>query len=58
MTAAEAFLLHMTKRGLDGNGAAAARSAMIAIEEARLARGAKGGEGLQAVAMVVVRRAA
>jgi len=41
VTAAEAFLLHMTKRGLDGDGAAA-RSATAAIEKARLARGAKG----------------
>ena len=41
VTAAEAFLLHMTKRGLDGDGAAA-RSAMAAIEEARAARGANG----------------
>ena len=37
VTAAEAFLLHVTKRGLDGDGAAA-RSAMLAIEEARAAR--------------------
>lgn len=34
LTAAEAFLLHITKRGLEGDGAAA-RSAMAAIEEAR-----------------------
>jgi hypothetical protein len=34
VTAAEAFLLHMAKRGLDGDGAAA-RSAMAAIDEAR-----------------------
>lgn len=38
VTAAEAFLLYMTKRGLEGDGAAA-RAAMIAIEEARMARG-------------------
>jgi len=38
VTAAEAFLLHMTKRGLEGDGAAA-RAAMAAIEEARAARG-------------------
>ena len=38
VTAAEAFLLHMTKQGLEGNGAAA-RSAMVAIEEARATRG-------------------
>jgi Family of unknown function (DUF5681) len=36
VTAAEAFLLHLTKRGLDGDGAAA-RAAMAAIEEARSA---------------------
>jgi hypothetical protein len=40
VTAAEAFLLYMTKRGLDGDGAAA-RSAMAAIEEARPARSAR-----------------
>lgn len=34
LTAAEAFLLYMTKRGLEGDGAAA-RSAMVAIENAR-----------------------
>jgi hypothetical protein len=39
VTAAEAFLLYMTKRGLEGDGAAA-RSAMAAIEEARAARSA------------------
>lgn len=37
MTAAEAFLLHITRRGLDGDGAAA-RAAMAAIEEARARR--------------------
>lgn len=37
VTAAEAFLLHMTKRGLEGDGAAA-RAAMAAIEEARAVR--------------------
>ena len=37
VTAAEAFLLHVTKRGLEGDGAAA-RAAMAAIEEARAAR--------------------
>ena len=36
--AAEAFLLHITKRGLEGDGPAA-RAAMAAIEEARAARG-------------------
>jgi Family of unknown function (DUF5681) len=42
VTAAEAFLLYMTKRGLEGDGAAA-RSAMAAIEEARSARYANAG---------------
>lgn len=37
MTAAEAFLLHITRQGLEGDGAAA-RATMAAIEEAR-ARG-------------------
>lgn len=41
VTAAQAFLLHMTKRGLEGDGAAA-RSTMAAIEKARTARGASG----------------
>jgi hypothetical protein len=40
VTAAEAFLLYITKRGLDGDGAAA-RAAMAVIEEARPARTAK-----------------
>jgi len=42
VTAAEAFLLYMTKRGLEGDGAAA-RSAMAVIEEARSARHANAG---------------
>jgi hypothetical protein len=37
VTAAEAFLLHLTKRGLEGD-AAAARSAMAVTEKARAAR--------------------
>lgn len=37
VTAAEAFLLQITKRGLEGDGAAA-RAAMAAIEEARAGR--------------------
>ena len=41
VTAAEAFLLHVTKRGLEGDGAAA-RAAMAAIEEARAARPERG----------------
>jgi Family of unknown function (DUF5681) len=38
VTAAEAFLLQMTKRGLEGDGPAG-RATMAAIEEARAARG-------------------
>src|SRR4051794_23005067 len=53
VTAAEAFLLHITKRGLDGDGAAA-RSAMTAIGEARSARGAKGQGGPRSLTFVVV----
>src|SRR4051812_42099067 len=41
VTAAQAFLLHMTKRGLEGDGPAG-RSALSAIEEARAVRGANG----------------
>ena len=37
VTAAEAFLLYITKRGLDGDGAAA-RDALALIEETRSAR--------------------
>ena len=43
VTAAEAFLLHVARRGLGGD-AAAARSAMAAIEAARAARGPDGPE--------------
>ncbi len=50
VTAAEAFLLHITKKGLEGDGPAA-RAAMAAIEEARAGRGANG-EGIQ----VIIRR--
>ncbi len=45
VTAAEAFLLHIAKRGLEGDGAAA-RTAMAAIEEARAARGTRAGVGI------------
>lgn len=51
VSAAEAFLLHVTKLGLEGDGPAA-RAAMAAIEEARAARGADGSKPLQ----VVIRR--
>lgn len=53
VTAAEAFLLYMTKRGLDGDGAAA-RSAMAAIEEARSARGARDGADIRSIIRTVV----
>jgi len=53
VTAAEAFLLYMTKRGLDGDGAAA-RSAMAAIEEARSARGANGIGDIKAIVRTMV----
>jgi Family of unknown function (DUF5681) len=51
VSAAEAFLLHMTKLGLEGDGAAA-RATMSAIQEARAARGVAEGDTLQ----VIVRR--
>jgi hypothetical protein len=48
MTAAEAFLLHVTRRGLEGDSAAA-RAAMAAIEEAKARRTIGEGEGLKAI---------
>lgn len=48
VTAAAAFLLHMTKRGLEGDGPAA-RAAMAAIEDARAARGASTEEGITVI---------
>lgn len=48
MTAAEAFLLHMAKSGLAGNGAAA-RAAMAALATARAARGGRDGEPLTVI---------
>lgn len=45
ITAAEAFLLHMTKSGLAGNGPAG-RTALTAIEAARAARGVNGETGV------------
>src|SRR5687768_4160312 len=53
VTAAEAFLLHVTKRGLDGDSAAA-RAALAAIEEARTARGASGSGELQRIVRTFV----
>jgi hypothetical protein len=53
VTAAEAFLLYMVKRGLDGD-VAVARSTIAAIEEARSARTANGyGEALPLVRRIV-----
>ena len=43
VTAAEAFLLQLTKRGLEGDGAAA-RASLVAIEEARQRQGVGGSE--------------
>ena len=53
VTAAEAFLLHVTKKGLEGDGAAA-RSAMAAIEEARSARGARDRADIRGIVRKVV----
>jgi len=53
VTAAEAFLLHVTKRGLEGNGAAA-RSAVEAIAKARASRIATA-EDLRVIVRRVVR---
>lgn len=52
VTAAEAFLLQITKRGLEGDGAAA-RSAMAAIAEARAARGAQDQEFTEIIRQIV-----
>lgn len=53
LTAAEAFLLHVTKRGLEGDGPAA-RSAMAAIEEARSVRPVPGYDSPRAIVRVMV----
>jgi hypothetical protein len=53
VTAAEAFLLYVTKRGLEGDGAAA-RSAMAALEEARSARTATGDGDLRTIVVSFV----
>src|SRR5215213_9765759 len=53
VTAAEAFLLYMTKRGLEGDGAAA-RSATAVIEEARSARQANSGDYPQRIEITFV----
>jgi hypothetical protein len=53
VTAAEAFLLYLAKRGLAGDGAAA-RAAMVTIEEARLARRANGSAEILTIVWTVV----
>ncbi len=53
VTAAEAFLLHVAKRGLDGDSAAA-RAAMAAIEVARADRGANTQDEITAIVTVIV----
>lgn len=55
MTAAEAFLLHVTRRGLEGDSAAA-RAAMAAIEEAkgRQGKGAGEREGINQIVLQTV----
>jgi hypothetical protein len=50
ISAAEAFLLHVTKRGLEGDGPAA-RAAMAAIEKARSKTG-----GAQSETMLIIHR--
>src|SRR5689334_8584073 len=42
ITAAEAFILHLTKKGLAGDNASA-RASLAALENARAARAARGG---------------
>ena len=51
ITAAEAFLLYLTKKGLEGCGASA-RSSLEAIETARRARGQDGGDLVTIVRIV------
>jgi len=53
VTAAEAFLLHMTKRGLEGDGAAA-RASIAAIEDARAKRLVTGADPITHLAVVYV----
>jgi hypothetical protein len=54
VTAAEAFLLHLTKRGLEGDGPAA-RSAMQAIETAQQVRADSNPEPITIITMYLVR---
>ena len=53
VTAAEAFLLQLTKRGLEGDGAAA-RASLTAIEEARERHGVGKGEIVITVVLVAL----
>jgi hypothetical protein len=53
VTAAAAFLLYMTKRGLDGDGPTG-RLAMAAIEEARSARGAQASWNILSIVRVCI----
>lgn len=53
VSAAEAFLLHITKQGLEGDGAAA-RAAMAAIAEARATRLTRGGYDTLTIVTVYV----
>jgi hypothetical protein len=54
VTAAEAFLLQITKKGLEGDGAAA-RAAMVAIEEARASRLAREPQEQLTITRVIIR---
>ena len=51
ITAAEAFLLHLTKKGLEGCGASA-RSSLEAIETARKTRGQDGIDPISVIRIV------
>ena len=51
ITVAEAFLLHLTKKGLEGCGASA-RSSLGAIEAARKARGQDGSDPISVIKIV------
>jgi hypothetical protein len=53
VTAAEAFLLHVTKQGLEGDSAAA-RAAMTAIDDARAVRWVRDGDGPLTLVVVFV----
>ena len=53
VTAAEAFLLQLAKKGLEGDGAAA-RQALASIEEARAKRQSEVGLGVKIINWVVV----